>query len=210
MKKLFTILLIFFSIIAFAQSDSIAYSHEYEFSEGVFLTVSQLLQNNPIPKAYIVSNIPKTQPDFLKQVMEQQYFMFKDSAGKEQKLETSTIWGYCQNRSVYINFNKEFNRLVVIGTLCYFTARVVTNIGFHDPMGYNSMNNTSDELRQFVFNTRTNKVLDFDANNMEMLLKNDGVLYNKFTALKKREKPDAIFVYLRKYNENHPLYLPAK
>jgi hypothetical protein len=45
---------------------------------------------------------------------------------------------------------------------------------------------------------------------MEILLKNDAVLYEGFMKLKKRAKADSIFIYLRKYNETHPLYLPLK
>lgn len=211
MRKLFTILYSFFSLAAIAQIDSIAYSRDYEFTEGIYLTVTQFKQNNPILKSAVVSGIPNSELDFLKQIVQQKYIIFKDSTGKEQKIETSSLWGYCQNRSVYINFNKEFNKLNVIGTLCHFTATVVTALGFRDPMGYNNgFNNSSDELRQFVFDTKSNKVYDFNVKNMEMLLINDADLYNQFMALKKRQKPDAIFVYLRKYNEKHSLYLPKK
>jgi len=211
MRNVVIIIYSFFSLVAVAQTDSIAYSHDYEFNEGVFLTINQFEQNNPIPKLAIVSNIPKSELDFLKQVIEQKNIIYKDSKGQEQKVETSSIWGYCQNRSIYINFNKQFNRLNVVGTLCHFTAAVTTTIGYRDPMSFNyGMNNTVEELHQFVLDTQTNKVLDFDVKNMEIMLQNDTDLYNQFIALKKREKPDAIFVYLRKYNEKHPLYLPVK
>ena len=213
MKNLFTFLFSFISLIAFSQGDSIAYSRDYEFKEGIFLTVDQFKHNNPIPKSSIVSEIHKSQIDFLKQIIVQKIIVFKDTSGKEQKLETASIWGYYQNRTVYINFNKEFNRLNVIGTLCHFTATIKTAITYHDPMNNNfgmGLNNAVEELRQFVFDTQTNKVYDFDEKNMEMLLKTDMVLYSQFIALKRRQKSDAIFVYLRKYNEKHPLYLPEK
>lgn len=211
MKIFLTIIYTFFSLITLAQSDSIAYSRDYEFTEGVFLNVNHFKKNHPILKSSVISDIPKNQLDFMKQLVEQKNIVFSDSKGIEQNIETLTIWGYCQNRSVYINFNKQFNKLIVIGTLCHFTALVATSVGFRDPMGYGSgLNSTVDELRQYVFDTQTNKVLDFNVKNMEILLKNDTVLYDQFMVLKKREKPDVIFVYLRKFNEKHPLYLPLK
>lgn len=209
MNFFLTIIYSFFSLIAFAQSDSIAYSRDYEFTDGIFLTIDQFKNNHPIPKPSIISGIPKSELDFLKQVIEQKNIFYTDLEGVEQKIETAGVWGYCQNRSVYINFNKQFNKLNVIGTLCHFTAMVATTVSFHDPMGY-GLNNTVNELRQYVFDTQTNKVLDFTVKNMETLLQNDTDLYNQFMALKKREKPDAIFVYLRKFNEKHPLYLLQK
>ena len=45
---------------------------------------------------------------------------------------------------------------------------------------------------------------------MEILLKNDAELFDQFMKLKKRKKADSIFIYLRKYNEKHPLYLVSK
>lgn len=232
MIKIFTIIFSFFSLIAFAQKNTIAYSRDYEFSEGIFLTVDQFKNNDPIPKSSIVSGIPGNQLDFFKQLVEEKTIIVKDSIGKEQKLETYSIWGYCQNRSVYINiikaFNKtdllyiksidvdrEFRKLDVIGTLCHFTANIINPYGtIKDPMtnfnnNFSSLYYTNEELGQFVFDTQSNKVFEFNVKNMEILLKNDTDLYNQFMALKKRQKPDSIFVYLRKYNEKHPFYLPV-
>lgn len=211
MKIHFSIVLFFISLLCSAQNDSVAYSRDYEFKEGIYLTADQFQKNNPIPKSVIVSSYPKTESDFLTQMFSQKYIVFKDSLGKEQKIDAATVFGYCQNRSVYINFDKEFNRLNVIGRLCHFTATVTTNNGYRDPMDANyAINTSANELRQFIFDTRTNKVLDFNVKNMEVLLKDDSELYNQFMVLKKREKSDVIFIYLRKYNERHPLYLPAK
>ena len=211
MKRFLTIIFSFISLITFAQSDSIAYSRDYEFAEGFYLAVNQFKNNDPVPKSSIISGIPKDQLDFMKQLMEQKNIVFTDSRSVEQNIETLTIWGYCQNRSVYINFNKQFNKLIVIGTLCHFTAMVATSASFRYPMDYNyGFNNNVDVLRQYVFDTQTNKVFDFNVKTMEMLLKNDAILYDQFMALKKREKPDVIFVYLRKFNEKYPLYLPVK
>lgn len=232
MKRFLTIIYAFFSLITLAQSDSIAYSRDYEFTEGVFLTLDQFKNNDPIPKSSIISGIPKTELNFLKQILENKSILYKDSLSQEKNIETYSIWGYCQNRSVYINiikaFNKtdllyikyinvdhEFRKLNVIGTLCHFTGSVIAPFGVNvDPM--NSFNNNlgslqrNEELRQYVLDTKTNKVFDFTVKNMETLLQRDTDLYNQFMALKKREKPDVIFVYLRKFNEKHLFYLPQK
>lgn len=93
----------------------------------------------------------------------------------------------------------------VIGRLCHFTAIVRTSMSISDPiMG---MSNSYDELRQFILDTESNKIIDFNVKNMEVLLSKDPELYKQFMALKKREKSNSIFIYLRKYNEKHPLYL---
>lgn len=208
MKKLFSIVLFLNSLFAFSQTNTVPYSRDYEFKEGIFLTIDQFKQNDPILKPTIVSPISKDQRDFLTQVLEQKNVTYKDSAGIEQKVESKNVWGYCQNRTIFLNFNNNFNRVIVIGSLFHFTAAVRVSMPGVDPiMG---MNNSYDEVRQFILDTETNKVLDFNVKNMESILIRDTELYQQFMALKKREKPDLIFVYLRKYNEKHPLYLPVK
>jgi len=209
MKKLVFICLLFLRLTGFSQADSVPYSREYEFKEGIFLNVEQFRRNDPIPKSAIISAYPKTQVDFMKQVTGERYITYKAADGSEQKVETLSLWGYCQNRSLFINFNDELNRVNQIGTLCHFTSIVTMPVSYQDPMNTYGIS-TSDEMRQFIFDTQTNKVFDFNVKNMELLLKNDPALYTEFMKLKKRKKADAIFVFLRRYNENHPLYLPAK
>jgi hypothetical protein len=136
---------------------------------------------------------------------------YTDSAGQKQKIQTGTLWGYSQNRAMYINFNNEFNRINLIGTLSLFSAMVVQSSMRNEPLGdMYAIQPSFQELRQYVLDTQTNKIVDFDSKNMEVLLKNDAVLYEGFMKLKKRTKADSIFIYLRKYNETHPLYLPLK
>ncbi len=207
MKNVVVVLLFFISGVVSAQKDSIAYSRDYEFKEGIYLTIDQLKSNHPIPQYAIVSTIPKTELNFLTLVLEKKTVAYKDVTGTEQQIPSSSIWGYCRNRSVYINFNKAFNRLNVIGTLCHFTADVVV-VASYDPLYYHrGMSNSYTELRQFVLNTQSNTVREFNSDSMEDILKNDPELYADFMKLKKKAKSDSIFIYLRKYNEKHPLNL---
>lgn len=207
LRNINILLFVFTSSFCFGQ-DLVPYSKDYEFNEGVFLSLEHFKNNAPITKAMIVSGIPKTQTDFFTELVEQKTIVFKDSAGAEKTIQTASIWGYCQNRSIYLNFNKEFTRLNVIGNICHFTSMVTVQGSYRDPMDYNyGINNTYQELRQFVYDTKSNKVLDFNSKNMELLLSDDEVLHKEFMVLKKRQKTDSIFIYLRKYNEKHPLYL---
>ena len=142
--------------------------------------------------------------------MESRTIHYRDSIGKEILLDKLSVWGYCQNRSIYINFNNEFNRLNVVGTLCHFTATFEMQVNYRDNFSYNAtLNNSVQELRHYVYDTQTNTVFDFNVKNMELLLKNDADLYLNFMNFKKRQKSEAIFIYLRKYNENHPFFLPV-
>jgi hypothetical protein len=209
MKYRFLFILILLSASLAAQT-TVPYSHDYEFREGVFLNYTQFITNSPILKSKIVSAVPADQVDFLTEVLEQKMLTYKDTSGAEIKVEVNSLWGYCQNRALYINFNNGFDRINLIGNLSLFSSIILRTPIQRDPLG-DMYSIPYEELHQFVLDTQTNKVWEFNVKNMEMLLQQkDDVLYQAFMKLKKREKSDSIFIYLRKYNEKHPLMLPAK
>lgn len=190
-----------------AQGMAVPYSRDFEFTEGAFLSIENFKTNDPIPKSAIISSYPKNQVDFMTQVMDAKYLVYKNREGVEQKIETASLWGYCQNRTLYLNYNNEFNRINVIGTWCHLTAKKYTPVGYTDPMNYNYGINTSDEQHQYVLDTQADKVHDFNVASMEALLESDPELHTEFMKIKRRKKPDFIFIYLRKYNEKHPLLI---
>ncbi len=208
MKNSILILLFFISTIGIAQADSTAYTRDFEFKEGIYLTIDQFKNNNPIPQAAIISAIPKTELNFLTLVLEGKKFTYRDQMGAEQEVASSAVWGYCRNRSIYLNFNKTFNRINVIGSLCHFTSEIQVISSYQDPMYYNrGLTSSYNELRQFILCVDSNSVKDFNVASMEELLKNDKEFYEQFTKLKKKDKANSIFIYLRRYNERYPLYI---
>jgi len=227
MKYYFSILLFtFFSVLVLAQGATVPYSRDYAFKEGVYITASQFENNAPVLKSAIISNVAQNRVDFIGEVMKQKDLVYIDSTGKEQRIAIENIWGYSQNKIIYIYCNKKFVRMNTIGTLCQYTGSVTTTIsnpnpmypGFGNPMsmgypgGYPGYGGTStfEELRQFIFDTKTNQVFEFKPEALEQLLMDDSELYKEFSELKRRKKSEMMFVYLRKYNDRHPLLLPLQ
>jgi len=71
-----------------------------------------------------------------------------------------------------------------------------------------SRNMARSEIKQFIVDFETGKVLDFDLENTELLLMKDAQLYEEFVQLPRKKKKEMMFVYIRKFNEKNPLYLP--
>lgn len=195
----------------------VEYSKFFEFKEGIYLNFQQFRNNNPIPKSKIISENNKNDLSFLEDITSKKNIAYRDSSGKEQKIETSQLWGYSKNNVIHISFEGNFYRIGVIGSLCHFVASITTYVSTPDPFysmrGYPYMMNSNmpvKELRQFVLDTQTNTILDFNTENMEVLLRKDETLYNEFMALKRKKKRESLFIYLRKYNEKHPLYFTDK
>jgi hypothetical protein len=70
-------------------------------------------------------------------------------------------------------------------------------------------NMTRNELKQYLIEFETGKILDFDMQNTEMLLMKDSKLYDEYVQLPRKKKKELMFVFIRRFNENNPLYIPV-
>jgi DNA mismatch repair ATPase MutS len=68
---------------------------------------------------------------------------------------------------------------------------------------------TRNELKQYLIEFESGKVLEFDVSNTELLLMKDNKLYEEYVQLSRKKKKELMFVYIRKFNENNPLYIPV-
>jgi predicted protein tyrosine phosphatase len=64
-------------------------------------------------------------------------------------------------------------------------------------------------VKQFVFNFEDGKVMDFDMESTKLLIMKDEELYEEYMKLPRKKKRDLMFVYIRKYNERNPLFIPV-
>lgn len=199
------------SIYCFSQQKMVQYTKEFQFKSGIYLSYSDFRNNSPITASQVISDYNKTSRDFFEKVLSRNTFTYQDALGKQQTVKTSEVWGYCANDIVYINHESDFNRITIIGSICHFIASVPMRIGVADPFYNDPFYNPPQYtyvMQQYVMDTETGKVFEFNVTNMEILLSRDDALYKEFSGLKRKKKRDSIFLYLRKYNEKHPIYFP--
>jgi len=65
------------------------------------------------------------------------------------------------------------------------------------------------EIKQYLINFEEGDIVDFDQKNTEMLIMKDSELYEEYVRLPRKERKNLMFVYIRKYNERNPLYIPV-
>lgn len=73
----------------------------------------------------------------------------------------------------------------------------------------NRQNTGRNELKQYLIDFDSGKVLEYDVENTELLLMRDPELHEEYMRLPNKKKKDLMFVYIRKFNEKNPLYLPV-
>ncbi|HTL82687.1 MAG TPA: hypothetical protein VL651_13330 [Bacteroidia bacterium] len=208
MRQWILFLVLVFAAALHAQTDSVAYNPDFVFKEGIYLNYQQFRTNAPVARAKVRTHLDSTRMDYLKQSMTQKVITYIDSAGALQEVNVMKLWGFCENNAVYINFNNDFNRIVVMGSLSHFTANY-TSYMTTDPTnpGGSTYGTPVQSQRQYVLDIKTGNVVDFVLPNMEFLLKRDDILYKEFMAMRKGKRRQMMFFYLRKYNERNALYI---
>ena len=226
-RYLGTCLLACISMSAFpnmhAQNDSLGmvmYTPEYKFNEGIFLNFNQVRHNSPLPKSRIITPIDYSDPDFFTKVLDEKKILFYDHLGMKQELSTSQVWGFSRNGILFIGLDNKYNRITIIGSICHFVATVTTyDTRYYDPYYYNPYdyyyryggypaNTQSSEMRQYLLDFKTGKVYDYDVQSLEVLLMQDPELHDQYAQLRKKKQRQQKFIYLRKFNERNPLYMP--
>jgi hypothetical protein len=214
----------------------VKYTPEFRFMDGIYLNFEQVKMNSPIPKAKLLTSVDYNDREFFKKIFEMEKIYFYDNMGVRQEVAKNSIWGYARNGVLYVQIQGGFNRITFVGSICHFVADITTYdsryynspYGYYDPYyspygysnyynpyspyysPYRQSNMSRNELKQYIIDFESGKVLEFDVENTELLLMKDNQLYEEYVQLSRKKKKELMFVYIRKFNEKNPLYIPVE
>ena len=239
MKRLFQILFSFLlmssaafnSISGQEQEARVKFTPDFKFKDGIYLNFEQVKTNSPIPKAKLLTSADYNDREFFNKVFESGKIYFYDELGVRQEIAKSNIWGFARNGVLYVLIQDEFNRITFVGSICHFVANITTYdtrynnyspYGYYDPYysgiyypydsyysPYRQQSMARNELKQYIFDFETGKILEFTTENVELLLMKDPTVYDEYVQLSRKKKKELMFVYIRKFNEKNPLFLPT-
>lgn len=213
--------------------DMVEFTPDFRFNDGIFLNFEQVKSNSPVSKAKILTSADYNSRDFFKQVFSNDKIYFYDAMGIRQEVSKEDIWGYSRNGILYVQVQGAFNRITYVGNICHFVADITTYdrryygspYNYYNPyyspysynynpyyspyyMPYRPTTVARNEMVQYMIEFETGKIIEYDLKNVELLLMKDPELHGEFLQLSRKKKKQMMFLYLRKYNEKHPLYLP--
>jgi len=143
MKNWICFIFYLFSIGLFAQDnpiDTVKYSLEFQFKEGIYSVFDQVKENNPIPKYKILTYADYHDPEFFDKVLKHEKIYYFNDQAVRKELKLSDIWGYSKKGVLYIRVGDKFNRITIVGGICHFVGTVTTtDVRFTDPY-YNPYN----------------------------------------------------------------------
>jgi hypothetical protein len=179
-------------------------------NDGLYLTSDDFRHNRSIPKERIITQINKDQVDFYYKVTSITKLDYLVD-GNTRSIDPITIWGFVQNKTLFVNFKGVFYRVPVFGAISYFAGVVeVTGYytGVYDPMygmGGSRMVKTK-EVDEFIVNYYNGKVMLFDLDQVDAIFKTDETVYKEYKSLSRRKRRKQVTRFIRMYNERHPVY----
>jgi len=227
--SLFIFLVVFFQAVG-AQTDStgmVKFTPDFKFEDGIFVNFDQVRQNSPIPKSRVITTVAYDEPDFFERVLQEKRIALYDNLGTRQEISTKNLWGFSRNGVLYINLNEGYYRITIVGNICHFVASLTTYSGNYNPYNYygnpyynnypyynpyysSYPSSTNSEMRQYLLDFKTGNVLDYEVESMELLLMTDPELHDEFASLSGKKQKQLKFMYIRKFNERNPLFIPKK
>jgi hypothetical protein len=209
MKKMVLFLLAICTfVLAYAQNDSLPYGSAFKLNEGIYFSFADFKKNNVLPAERIMTELDKTSIDFFTSLVEKKTILYKDSASAEKRISTDHLWGYCQNGNVYYRIKTDFIKIPILGRLSHFVHYSVTSgsDNYYAPFYYNNANFETTVIDEYIIDGANGTLYDFTVKNMEKLLQDEPALLTEFSQLKGKKKKDLKFLFIRRYNEKHPLY----
>jgi len=221
------------------KENMVKYTPDFKFKDGIYLNFDQVKGNNPILKAKLLTSTDYNDREFFKKLLESGKIYFYDNMGLRQEIVTNSIWGYARNGVLYVQIQENFNRITFVGSICHFVADITTYdpryygspynsyspyyypYSGYSPYGYGSYyspysyypyrqsNMVRSEIKQYLIEFETGNIAEFDMKNTELMLMQDPELYEEYVQLPRKKKKDMMFVYIRKFNEKNPLYIPV-
>ena len=180
MKRIIFILFLLNTILLNAQIKP-------NFTDGIYLNFQQFKTNKPIKKSQIATNLDTKSYDFFETLLNKKYFEIYDNVGGRITISTKEVWGYCNNKTIFIKYNDDFNRIPVVGEISHFIAYKTFTYTNTDPFMnsranyYPQRENTTTELRKYILDFKSGTVKDFNYKTVDSLISRDSLLHKEYS-----------------------------
>jgi hypothetical protein len=193
-----------FSIPLFSQPDStwVPYVGGFDFREGIYADFQSFRLNAPMWPMNVLTDTEGRPITDLKKAAR---VFAPDSAGRKE-LVLDRQWGFCNNDVVYVTGPQGFSRIGMMGTLSHLLLEQTYRT--YDPYNYGCMQQSVQV--EYLLDMETGRLEPFQASTFEVILKRDSLLFEEWSALDKKQKRrvEVLHLFMRRYNESHPLLFP--
>lgn len=213
----YIITLLFFintSAVLYSQIDSTngkVFDNNILLNDGILIDYKQLILNSPLLPLRVSG---ASNQSLIKDLLINKELIYFDDFGVKTQVPTSQIFGYIEKGVFFVQVNKEFHRVTMMGTISHlFVNKTVYQSRYTDPYAYGYDYGMTypvyetNQLVQYLINIKTGEVCPMDIKTVELLIASDTQLLAEYSALKKRKKSQMALLYIRRFNERNPIYI---
>ncbi len=184
--------------VLFAQGDSVLLDKNFNFTNGVYSSFAEMLQNSP--KYRDVKFEVREGPLRVKTL-----YFYNDNSGIDKYDEP--VFAIVQNGKMSVNFDYGFHKLILLGSIStFYIEHKKLQPTFSSGWGMHAQqNDTQADLYFLDLKTRSIESLRYDA--VDEVLKRDPMLYEKFLSVSKRKRKSMLYAYILEYNTRNPTYV---
>jgi hypothetical protein len=218
--KILVLLFCCFTVVVSAQ-DSLQITNNFEFSNGVYLTINDLQKNQPNYNWQEVKASAHINRE--KNIVRFEYLNIVDSLENVlQNLANTNFWGVCVNGVPYIRVadtmlhEVQFVGLRTRGRICYFeydsyemsiVPMTIYDPNTRKPVWVQNVENKELVTREKMMDFSTGTVEDLDISIFKDWIKNDAQLMNTINDLSEKEVNKKLYKMMLIYNDRHPYLL---
>lgn len=194
--------------VAHAQVDTswVQYYGGMELRDGVYANFQAFRSNAPTVRIEALSDDQGLPVRDIRRAVSKLYY--QPDSGERKMIRKENLWGFCQNNAIYIAAGNGFYRIGLMGSLGHMVYELSYNDW--DPYMYPYGSVTRTAVMHQVLDMGTGEFLPFTAAGMDRALVHDPILQEEFRSLpkKQRNSNEALFRFLRIYNQRNPLRFP--
>jgi len=206
-----------FSVFYAVAQDSIQYDSDFEFYDGLYMSFEDFKNDNPISFDKVISTLSVNDPLLIDGLLREKSFRYKDGLGEIREMLVNEIWGFAWHGRPFVRLNainymgivsnlgklrqgrNEYGNFTEIGSI----SIVQVNMLMSNPIY------SAQQTGQFLFSMKTGNLMPYGTFNAKEMFADDQELLIAFKSLGSVEKQEQqLFLFIRRYNERHPLYFP--
>lgn len=189
-----------------AQPDSswVRYTPDFQFRDGIYYDFQAFRHNRPSVTKDRLTTVQGQAVTDLRNTNGK--LLVPDSTGEGRRIDLQALWGFCDQGVVYVRAGNGFSRIGMMGSISHLTYDAT----YRDmrPYTYGGTVNYTVEEQRFL-DMATGAFLPITSGGLYEVLQRDEVLKEEFEAIPpKKRKNEVLFLFLRRYNDRHPLYFP--
>ena len=175
----------------------------FKFKDGVYFSFEDFKRNCP---AVPLGKLKDRNGTVVTRVDESQglFFTADDTL---RSIDPNEIFGYSNQGKVSLVHEGNFDRLVVIGTLCHLVQReIVIDYNSGGLNEFNSMPVRREVRKEFILDMRTGEMSPMKPSSLDYHVADDSSIASLYAKQSQRQRKTTIYSTLHAYNRKYPLY----